>query len=1355
MKNGWKKTLSLLLCLVLLAGLFPAALAEGEMCTVTFSTDGGHYLNPITAEKDSEITLPKAVWDDHYFLGWSLEYNGTVAYQAGDTLVLTEDTSLYAIWRDSQPLGLYAYWADTGESYAETTVPLNGSITLRVEAGVSAGELSYEWSCYGMDPSLLPGESSNIFTIDVVDKHYTVECTVRDMEGNTKWLYYVISPDTGLWARAAGSGTNRETVSVSVGGSATLTVEAGVDLGGLRYEWHRADYPYTSFPDIEGNTLTLENVNERMRIYCYVYDDYGNNETVQFELVVDTGFWACSASSGREYELVSVPIGESVTLTVEAGVNTGELHSRWYRYVNGSSETLAQDVLTLTVDNIEQYTYIYCAVNDDYGNSKTITFQVSPDSGLWARAAGTSDTYAEITVKKGENVTLTVEAGVDVGDLHYEWYCEDLDPALLPTDDSTASITIPGVEKHCSVSCNVSDDYGNTEYISFSISTDTGLQAWAAGTNSGYVEYTIQKGDNVTLAVEARVDEGELRYRWGSSQQEIRKLLPQDEKTPSFTLENLRQPCYIYCNVYDDEGNSKNVAFRIYTDTGLTAYVAGTQTNYMEYRVPSGESVTLAVDARVNEGGLRYRWYCNDDVPAELPTDESTTSFTISKVEKSYEIRCQVFDDDGNSKTVFFDVYPDTGLKAWIEGADEGASYKEYHVPLGDSLTLSVKAETDGGNLHYRWDCFEGVAPGLPTDDQTSSFTITEVKGYAYIRCRVSDDLGGRVDLYMEVNVDTGLKAWIEGSYEGANYKNYSVPLGDSLTLSVKAETDGGNLHYRWDCFEGVAPGLPTDDQTSSFTITEVKGYAYIRCRVSDDLGGRVDLYMAVNVDNGLKAYAAGTERTNVYYFDSSAPQTLAVEASADQGDLTYIWRVRTRSDGRQQLSGDGPSLFVGPVTEDREYSCEVTDIYGNRVTVLFNFRPGMATALPLRTETTVASDPFWGELYVSFTPETTGRYALKRAADDPEAWCYCSEQTESYWMYLPTSFSLEAGKTYYFAINSDENAFTLHLTMDRSGFRTFEELQAMLETSISGDRLYYEGSDDPFVIPSDLTIPSGVYVYCSTVGVEIAANAVLTVEEGGLLYCDDLHVKGSAQNNGQISCSAVSGEDKIAYGEDGYLCMYATVETEEELRSAVEQAATKTNPHVYYDITATEAFTITRDLTIPSYTYLSFEGTVTLAPGVTLEISDSPESWIQIYGKGQLRVQGTLRNNGAIGLYTTNALVLENGGRYCGDGFIEAYAGYGKAKDYFPWAFEPEYSDYEITTEGNWYYLRKKIAAEPGDVNGDGSINSKDLLLLRKLLVGLPADDKIVAPDVNGDGSLDLRDLVRLRKLLAAQSAG
>lgn len=1173
MKNSWKKTLSLLLCLVLLAGLFPAALAEGETCTLTFSVDGGNYLDPITAEKDSEITLPKAVWDDHYFLGWSLEYNGEVNYQAGDTLVLTENTNLYAIWRDSQPLGLYAYWADSGASYTdghyeEITVPMNGSITLRVEAGVSTGELSYEWSCYGMDPALLPGESSNIFTIDVVDKHYYIQCIVRDMEGNAITLSCDLSTDTGLWARSADTGEKIVSIKVPMMESITLRVEAGVNQGELRYRWYRADVSSVSYPGNVSNTLTLESVNEKMTVMCQVTDDYENSQYVQFNL--------------------------------------------------------------------------------------------SPDTGFWARAGGTADTYADFKVKKGESVTLTVEAGVNSGNLHYEWYSNDLDSSLLPTDDSTVSVTIPSVEKHCYVSCEVSDDYGNTEYISFDISTETGLEAYVAGTKTQYVEYTVQKGGSVTLAVDARVDEGELRYCWESIQQNIRPLLPQDEKTSSFTLENLSQPCYIYCNVYDEEGNSQSVDFRIYTDTGLTAYVAGTQTNYMKYTVPAGESVTLAVDAHVNEGGLRYQWYCNgDSSPAGLPTDESTTSFTLSTVEKAYEIRCAVYDDDGNNKTVFFDVFPDTGLKAWIEGTDQESTYRSYQVQLGDSLTLSVKAETNGGNLHYRWDCFQGDAPGLPADDQTASFTITEVKGYAYLRCRVSDDLGSRVDLYMEINVD-----------------------------------------------------------------------------------------------NGLWAVVAGTQINEAYYFDSSAPQTLTVEASANEGELTYHWRKRMPSGNYVTVSGDGPSLFVGADTKGSEYQCEVTDMYGSSAYVWFYFRQGMAKELPFRTETAFESDPNTGEILVSFTPESSGSYTLKTASGDPRAWCFIPGR--DYHMILPDTFSMEAGKTYYFVLNSDEAAFTLHLTMEKAGFRTFAELQALMETSASGERFYYEGSDDPFVIPEDLTIPANVSVLIEEVGVEIGANARLTVEAEGLLLCNELLVNGNVQNNGQISCTALSGGAKISYGEEGRTYLYLSPETEDELRSAVEQAAANTDPHVQFGIYIEKTdFTITRDLTIHSVTDLYIEKTLTVAPGVTLELSDSPDFVVYIYGDGQLRVQGTLRNNALIYLFETSSLVLEEGGVYSGDGIMQARTDAGKAKDFFPWASLPEYSEYEISADGDWYFLTKKITAEPGDVNGDGSINSKDLILLRKLLIGLPADDAIVAPDVNGDGRLDLRDLVRLRKLLATQEAG
>lgn len=61
-------------------------------------------------------------------------------------------------------------------------------------------------------------------------------------------------------------------------------------------------------------------------------------------------------------------------------------------------------------------------------------------------------------------------------------------------------------------------------------------------------------------------------------------------------------------------------------------------------------------------------------------------------------------------------------------------------------------------------------------------------------------------------------------------------------------------------------------------------------------------------------------------------------------------------------------------------------------------------------------------------------------------------------------------------------------------------------------------------------------------------------------------------------------------------------------------------------------------------------------------------------------------------------------------------------------------------------------LASEPGDIDGDGSIDAADLMLLRKYLVGLTIEGRFdgTAADLNGDGSVDILDLVRLRKLLA-----
>ena len=55
-----------------------------------------------------------------------------------------------------------------------------------------------------------------------------------------------------------------------------------------------------------------------------------------------------------------------------------------------------------------------------------------------------------------------------------------------------------------------------------------------------------------------------------------------------------------------------------------------------------------------------------------------------------------------------------------------------------------------------------------------------------------------------------------------------------------------------------------------------------------------------------------------------------------------------------------------------------------------------------------------------------------------------------------------------------------------------------------------------------------------------------------------------------------------------------------------------------------------------------------------------------------------------------------------------------------------------------------------PGDVNGDGKVDSRDAIRLSKYLAKMDVEINLENADVTGDGRVDTRDLIRLKKYLA-----
>ncbi len=472
--------------------------------------------------------------------------------------------------------------------------------------------------------------------------------------------------------------------------------------------------------------------------------------------------------------------------------------------------------------------------------------------------------------------------------------------------------------------------------------------------------------------------------------------------TCSYTIPGpITEACHCTFKVDDGYGNTSTVVFdcRLENSLEVNAVVPDGWHLYSEpdahYASVSGmlpvdnDGVTLQIEVSAgNKEGLTVQVYDivqmdNYSYPEHLlyldpdDDDESAAYWTYSyridgpiagSVKRLFEVR----DAYGNSYNVDFRISLDNEFHAT---ASNGSNWSQILVAAGKTATLKLNVTgRDLSGLTIDWrrgDTDESIASAY----NKKSYTTPKISKLTSFYAVVKDGYGNEAHVWFYVSVNNKLKisSTVGTGVTGTFYPTRVVKVkeGGSVTLKVTASATNttGLKIYWYDSYPNgdVDPVAVISGKTASYTVRNIGHNQVYYALANDRYGNTAIMQFNIQVDNGLKATIAGTNRT--YREMKAAPGdvvTLSVQAIANDiqdYELTYTWVESSDSEfakyGSYEIIPDADAAnYQLTVNGTRYYGCQVMDRFGNVAWVTFYVIANHLNVQPQYNRNTIALQP-------------------------------------------------------------------------------------------------------------------------------------------------------------------------------------------------------------------------------------------------------------------------------------------------------------------------------------------------------------------------------------------------------------